>query len=148
VSRLLQVVFNGRRASGKLDLEAVEMLVRASMHRAGATALERLLSMQVPEPEQATCSCGRSAENHGRRGKRIVTALGRVRFERSDYLCSHCHQGHSPRDRELDVEAVAFSPGVRRMMAVVGSDTSFDQGREHLQLLAGIEVTASRKTVR
>jgi hypothetical protein len=43
---------------------------------------------------------------------------------------------------------VAFSPGVRRMMAVVGSDTSFDQGREHLQLLAGIEVTASRKTVR
>jgi hypothetical protein len=30
----------------------------------------------------------------------------------------------------------------------VGSDTSFDQGREHLQLLAGIEVTASRKTVR
>jgi hypothetical protein len=112
------------------------------MHRVGATALEHLLSMPSPEPEHVTCSCGRSAKHHGRRDKQILTALGLVRFERSYYLCSHCHQGHSPRDRELDVEAVAFSPGVRRMMAVVGSDTSFDQGREQLQLLAGIEVTA------
>jgi len=118
------------------------MLVRASMHRAGAVALERLLSMPSPEPEQATCSCGRAAKHHGRRPKQIMTALGRVCFERSYYLCPHCHQGHSPRDRELDVQGVACSPGVRRMMAVVGSDTSFDQGREQLQLLAGIEVTA------
>jgi len=142
VSRLLQVVFNGRRASGKLDLEAVEMLVRTSMHRAGVVALERLLSMPSPEPEHVACGCGRAAKHHGRRAKQIMTALGRVGFERSYYLCPHCHQGHSPRDRELDVEGVACSPGVRRMMAVVGSDTSFDQGREQLQLLAGIEVTA------
>ena len=139
---MLRVVFTGRRASGKLDLEAVEMLVRASMHRAGVAALERLLSMPAPEPEHVTCSCGRAAKHHGRRAKQIMTALGRVCFERGYYLCPHCHQGHSPRDRELDVEGVACSPGVRRMMAVVGSDTSFDQGREQLQLLAGIEVTA------
>jgi hypothetical protein len=41
VSRLLQVVFTGRRNSGKVDLEAVEMLVRTSMHHAGTAALER-----------------------------------------------------------------------------------------------------------
>ena len=32
--------------------------------------------------------------------------------------------------------------GVRRMMALVGAETSFDKGREQLALLAGIEVTA------
>ena len=142
MSRLLQVVFTGRRNSGKVDLEAVEMLVRTSMHRAGAAALERLLSMPSPEPEHVTCSCGHSAKHHSSRAKQILTALGQVRFERSYYICPHCHQGHSPRDRELDVEGVACSPAVRRMMAVVGSDTSFDQGREQLQLLAGIAVTA------
>ena len=142
MSRLLQVVFTGRRNSGKVDLEAVEMLVRTSMHRAGAAALEHLLSMPSPEPEQVTCGCGHSAKRHGRRVKQIMTALGQVRFERSYYLCPHCHQGHSPLDRELDVEGVAYSPGVRRMMAVVGSDTSFQQGRKQLQLLAGVEVTA------
>ena len=40
------------------------------------------------------------------------------------------------------MEGVSCSPGVRRMMAVVGSESSFDQGREQLELLAGIEVTA------
>jgi hypothetical protein len=68
--------------------------------------------------------------------------VGPVRFERGYYVCPHCHQGQCPRDRELDVESVACSPGVRRMMAVVGSESSFQQGREQLELLAGIEVTA------
>ena len=39
------------------------------------------------------------------------------------------------------MEGTEYSPGVRRMMAVVGSETSFDQGREQLQLLAGLAVT-------
>jgi hypothetical protein len=138
----LQVVFTGSRKSGKVDLEAVEMLVRDSMHHAGTAALERLLSMSSPQPEQSACSCGHVAHNHGKRTKQILTAVGRVRFERSYYVCPHCHRGHSPRDRELDVEGVTCSPGVRRMMAVVGSESSFDQGREQLALLAGIEVTA------
>jgi hypothetical protein len=72
----------------------------------------------------------------------LLTALGPVRFQRSYYVCPRCHQGQSPRDRELDVEGVSCSPGVRRMLAVVGSESSFDQGREQLELLAGIEVTA------
>lgn len=38
-----------------------------------------------------------------------------------------------------------YSPAVRRMMAVVGSETSFDHGREQLELLAGLTVT--RKAV-
>jgi hypothetical protein len=142
VSRLLQVVFTGCRKSGQVDLEAVEMLVRDSMHRAGAAALERLLSLPAPQPEDATCGCGHTAQSQGQRAKQILTALGPVRMERSYYLCRHCHRGHSPRDRELDVEGVACSPGVRRMLAVVGSESSFDQGREQLKLLAGLEVTA------
>ena len=142
MSRLLQVVFTGCRKSGQVDLEAVEMLVRDSMHHAGATVLERLLSMPASPPEKVICNCGHEARPQGKRAKQILTALGPVRFQRSYYVCPRCHHGHSPRDRELDVEGVAYSPGVRRMMAAVGSETSFDQGREQLQLLAGIEVTA------
>jgi hypothetical protein len=71
----------------------------------------------------------------------LLTALGPVRFERAYYRCRHCGRGHSRRDRELDVEGTEYSPGVRRMLAVVGSESSFEQGREQLQLLAGLEVT-------
>jgi hypothetical protein len=67
--------------------------------------------------------------------------LGVVNFERAYYLCTHCHSGQSPRDQELDVVGTECSPGVRRMMAVVGSESSFGVGRQQLQLLAGLEVT-------
>jgi hypothetical protein len=125
-----------------VDLEAVEMLVRGSMHRAGAEILGRLLSQSSGESGQTPCACGHAAHYHDTRPKQLLTALGPVRFQRSYYVCPRCHQGQSPRDRELDVEGVSCSPGVRRMLAVVGSESSFDQGREQLELLAGIEVTA------
>ena len=91
---------------------------------------------------RTTCSCGGQARYHDRRPKRLLTALGPVRFERAYYVCPACRRGQSPRDRELDVEGTEFSPGVRRMMALVGAESSFDKGREQLALLAGIEVTA------
>ena len=67
--------------------------------------------------------------------------LGPVVYDRAYYRCQNCHQGQSPRDQELDVAGTECSPGVRRMMAAVGSETSFDSGRQQLHLLAGLEVT-------
>jgi hypothetical protein len=125
-----------------MDLEAIEMLVRGSLHRAGAEILGRLLSTGAPEPRQVPCPCGHSARYHDTRAKQLLTAVGPVSFQRGYYVCPHCQQGQSPRDRELDVAGVACSPGVRRMIAVVGSEASFEQGRQQLELLAGIEVTA------
>jgi hypothetical protein len=56
-------------------------------------------------------------------------------------LCPHCHTGQFPTDVELDIENTEFSPGVRRMQAVVGQEAPFDHGRQQLKLLAGLEVT-------
>jgi len=64
-----------------------------------------------------------------------------VELVRPYYLCSHCHQGQFPFAAELDVENQDLSPGVRRMLAVVGQAAPFDQGREQMKLLAGLEVT-------
>ena len=142
MNQLLAVILTGWRKSGKLDLEAIEMATRAAMHRAGSMVLGRLLSSAETDPDEAPCPCGRPARYHDTRPKKLTTAVGEVRYERAYYRCPHCHRGQSPRDQELDVEGTECSPGVRRMMAVVGSETSFEQGRQHLQLLAGLEVTA------
>ena len=42
LSGLLKIVFQDLRSTGRLDLEAVEMAIRAAMHQAGAAALTRL----------------------------------------------------------------------------------------------------------
>jgi hypothetical protein len=118
------------------------MATRAAMHRAGAAVLGELLSSSETAPRQVPCGCGEQATYHDSRPKQLTTVVGEVCFQRAYYVCPRCRQGQSPRDAELDVAGTRYSPGVRRMMAVVGSETSFAQGGEQLVLLAGLEVTA------
>lgn len=138
----MEVIFAGRRKTGQLDLEAIEALVRGSMHRAGASVLGHLLSAPAAQTSPALCACGHTARYHDTRSRQLLTMMGPVEFQRGYFVCPQCHQGQSPRDRELDVAGTEFSPGVRRMMAAVGAESSFQQGREQLELLAGLEVTA------
>jgi hypothetical protein len=118
------------------------MAARASLHQAGAALLTALLHQRGAHAAAVACACGGQAHYHDHRSKTLLTVLGLVELERAYYVCPRCHEGHSPRDRELDVEGQETSPGLRRMMALVGGETSFDRGREQLEMLAGLEVTA------
>jgi hypothetical protein len=142
VGRIVQIVFGDWHKTGTIDLEAVELLVRDSMHHAGAMTVQRLLCMPESPDHRVPCACGQQAQYHETRRKQLKTVLGPVAFDRPYYLCPNCHHGQSPRDQELDVVGTECSPGVRRMMAAVGSETSFDHGRQQLLLLAGLEFTA------
>jgi hypothetical protein len=140
---LLRVIFQDRRKTGRLDLEAIEMAVRSAMHHAGATALSELLQFPAPAAGQRTllCSCGHQTRYRELRSKPVLTAVGKVEVSRPYYLCSHCHAGQFPADVELDIEDTEFSPGVRRMQASVGQAAPFDHGRQQLKLLADLELT-------
>lgn len=120
------------------------MAFRAALQQAGATALGHLLQFPEPDPDQRLmpCPCGHEARYRELRSRRILTALGEVELIRPWYLCPHCHNGQFPADRQLDIENTGFSPGVRRMQALVGQQAPFDHGREQMKLLAGLEVTA------
>lgn len=127
--------------TGGLDLEAVEMLVRSAMHQAGASALTELLRFPTPDQRAIPCPCGQQAVYHELRSRTVLTAVGQVEVSRPYYLCPQCHAGQFPADQELDIVHTEYSPGVRRMQALVGQDAPFDHGREQMKLLAGLEVT-------
>jgi hypothetical protein len=137
----LRTIFSGVRKTGHLDLEAVEMLIRSTMHKAGASALTELLRFPEPERRTIACPCGHQARYRELRTKPVLTTVGMVDLSRPYYLCSHCHQGQFPADQQLDIVNTEFSPGVRRMQALVGQQAAFDHGREQMQALAGLEVT-------
>lgn len=117
------------------------MFVRESLHRTGAAALSHLLKEDPPEQRAIPCSCGHSAHYKELRSKAVLTVVGPVEFPRPYYVCAQCHHAPNPTDAALGVERQEFSPGVRRMMAVVGSGSPFDLGREQLELLAGLQVS-------
>jgi hypothetical protein len=143
VNQLLCRVFAQRRKDGRTDLEAVESALRATLHQAGAAALSELLQFEAPaaDQRQLSCLCGQHAQYQEIRCKPVLTIIGPVRISRPYYLCSQCHVGQFPVDVELDIENTEFSPGVRRMHALVGQEAPFDRGREQMQILAGLEVT-------
>jgi hypothetical protein len=120
------------------------MAMRAAMHRAGAAALSQLLQGDPPGPDEREmpCPCGQKARYREMRSRRVLTAVGEVELLRPWYLCSQCHTGQSPADAALDIEKADLSPGVRRMLALIGSEMPFDHGRRQIELLAGLKVTA------
>jgi hypothetical protein len=139
----LRVVFQDRRNTGRIDLEATEMAMRSALYRAGAAALSQLLQFPAPRGEgrMRACPCGQQAHYREQRSKPVLTAVGPVEVLRPYYLCAHCGVGQFPVDVELDIENTEFSPGVRRMQAMVGQEAPFDHGRQQMQVLAGLEVT-------
>ena len=71
----------------------------------------------------------------------MLTAVGWVKVLRPYDLCPYCGLGQFPADIELDIQNTEFSPGVRRMQALVGQEAPFDHGHEQMKVLAGLEVT-------
>lgn len=143
VQKFLSVILVARRQQPAIDLEAVEMGLRSALHQAGAGALTQLLEVPVPSLDQRIrpCSCGGQARYRELRSKPILTVVGSVTVTRPYYLCAACHEGHFPADAELDIVSTDYSPGVRRMQALVGQDASFEHGRRQLKLLADLEVS-------
>ena len=66
--------------------------------------------------------------------------LGPLRLERAYYHCAHCERGYCPRDHALGLVGSALSPGVLRMVGLVGAMVSFEEGDALLQGLAGLDV--------
>jgi hypothetical protein len=143
VEQLLDRVWRAGERAGPLDLEAVEMAVRSRLHQAGALVLSQLLEFNVPgdEHRQLPCGCGHRARYVELRCKPVLTVVGKAECLRPYYLCEHCHRGQFPVDVELDIENTELSPGVRRMLAAVGHEGPFEQGRQQMELLAGLSLT-------
>lgn len=120
------------------------MGLRTALHQVGSVALQQLLQFDPPVPEQRTrpCPCSGQAQYVELRSKTVLTVVGPVAISRPYYLCPQCSQGQFPVDVELDVSQTMKSPGVRRMLALVGQELAFARGRQQMKVLAGLAVTA------
>jgi len=117
------------------------MTVRHSMHEVGGVLLEKLLAADDGyRGHRIDCGKAHRATFVDHRSKTLQTVLSKVELRRAYYHCQDCQQGSIPRDRELDIVATSFSPGMRRLMGRVGSKEPFDEGRQDLEELAGIVV--------
>lgn len=118
--------------------------MRAAVLACGAKVLGGLLAEHGSGRREAAvvCRCGRRMESQGIRRKELLTILGPVTYERSVFRCPACGATRYPGDEALDVVGTTRSPGLRRMMARAGSQSTFKDGRDDLRIYAGVEVSA------
>jgi len=129
-------------ASAPLDLEATEMAIRTSMHTVGGVFLEKLIDRdRGHRGPRIPCGGGHEAKFVDYRSKEMATVLATIQVHRAYYYCHSCKSGMAPKDFDLDIVSTSFSPGLRRLMARVGSKEAFDEGRRDLEELAGVFVT-------
>jgi hypothetical protein len=115
---------------------------RHALHVA-ACAVEKRLNTDTSDymGPQMPCACGGIERYAGRRSKTFESVLGLLTLERAYYYCAACGSGFYPRDRDLGLEGGMLSPGVLRMVGMVGAMVSFEEGHELLRELAGVEVS-------
>ena len=131
----------GQKTGETIDLEALERAMRIQALDVAAKVLESHLNQTEEDSSPVLpCSCGQEARPAGTRSKEVLSVLGPLRLERRYYLCSSCHTGFFPKDRTLGVDGASVTPGVLRMVGIVGAELSFEKGGEFLKELAGLKV--------
>ncbi|MBZ5625989.1 MAG: ISKra4 family transposase [Acidobacteriia bacterium] len=136
----------GAEAIEDLDFEALETALRTRSLQIAARALEQRFNRDTSDAASGAlhpCSCGQMARYVDRRSKCFQTVLGDLTLERAYYHCPECQSGFCPRDRALGLDG-ALSPGVVRMIGVVGAAVSFEEGSGLLKELAGLHVGAKQ----
>jgi hypothetical protein len=136
----------GADAIEDLDFEALETALRHRALQLAARALEQRFNSDTSDAAsgaQHSCACGQMARYVDRRPKCFQTVLGDLTLERAYYHCPQCQSGFCPRDRALGLDE-SLSPGVVRMIGVVGATVSFEEGSGLLKELAGLHVVAKQ----
>jgi hypothetical protein len=110
--------------------------------RVAARAIEQRINADTSDHvgPTAACACGQPARYVGRRAKTVTSVLGPLTLERAYFHCEPCATGFCPRDAALGVAGGSLSPGVLRMVGLVGAMVSFAEGHELLRDLAGVAV--------
>ena len=110
------------------------MAARAVEHRINADTSDHA-GRPAPCPR-----CGQLARYVDRRAKTITSVLGALTIERAYFHCAPCAAGFCPRDAALGLQGASLSPGVLRMVGLVGATVSFHEGHVFLRDLAGVAV--------
>ena len=98
---------------------------------------------KYPERERACPHCGGRARYVRKREGVAITLQGGVKYRRAYYQCEVCHQGHYPRDEELQIRPGQMSEKVLEVAGRIGAEGAFQSGSELLAELLGLELSAN-----
>jgi len=87
------------------------------------------------------CSCGGQLHYKRRVKAKVYTLVGEIELERAYYYDKHCGKSICFLDKWLGIEESKWSPGMRRVLALLGSEVPFDRASELVWETSGLVVS-------
>jgi hypothetical protein len=124
------------------DLTALEQLVRQTVQRVGARAMELHLAGKPLGYDGASRACDRRGCEHdqrfvGHRPRTLATLLGQVTITRAYYHCKHCGASCCPYDQSVGLGTGHMSVGLAKAAALVSAVDPFIPAATLLHELTG-----------
>ena len=135
------LVIESVASTEEVRLGSIESGLRELLQEVGRQAVEQVLAKSDSVEPEIACPCGQKASYRCRRGGMVITVFGRVPYKRSYYLCETCKRGAKPLDSRLQIEPGEMSPGLKRMLALLGIQTSFDEAARLVEKLLLLKVS-------
>lgn len=130
--------------TGDHSLADIEQVTRRLIQEVGRQTVAAVVNGQAgryPEPELVCPHCGSMTSYIRQRTAQLRTLLGRVAVKRAYYLCSTCHEGCYPLDRQLGLRPNALSAELERLAAMTGVQLPFEKGRDLFEALTLVSLS-------
>jgi len=123
-----------------VNIGDVENRMREELHEIGRRSLEIALTSSDKQQPAVPCACGGKATYRFRRYAKTITVFGQVSYKRSYHLCS-CGRGIAPLDHQMQIEPGQLSRGVVPLLALLGTQTSFDEAKKLVKQLLMLDIS-------
>ena len=126
------------------DLDTMERALQPVARRVFGQVLSHLVRMKGEDGARpVVCpTCTEPLRLTGkRRTKHRRGLVGDLILQRATYVCTVCHQGHSPRDTERGMGAWGLTPGLARVAALAGITDAFADAAALLQEMRGVQLS-------
>ena len=124
-----------------VTLGEIEQSMRQMLQEVGRQALGQVLEKSDQVAPSIRCTCQQKARYRCRRQGMVITVFGRVRYQRSYYLCDHCQSGAKPLDKQLGIKPGEVSQGLQPLLALLGIQTSFDEAARMARELLLLDIS-------
>ena len=125
----------------------VEMAMRERLLEVGRSALKYFLENADEKAEtEIECACGGKLKYQRRRDATIWSVFDKVVYKRAYYAGCTCGKGLAPVDQRYGIEPGKVTSGLAHLIALIGVNHAFDEGRKCLKEFLLFEV--SENTVR
>jgi hypothetical protein len=122
--------------------EMEQELRRALMWLGGVVMGLWLARLEGPyRAKTVKCECGHEAEYVRKRAARLHTMFGEVGYRRAYYLCSSCHGGVYPLDKQLGLRPNAMSAELERLAGMMGVQMAFGKGSQVFEELTLVSLS-------